>query len=68
MGLLLPRDRELVTWASNGLTGPEMATRLGISEEAAEKARARALERLRKAFSLVSRGRGGNTAEAASES
>jgi RNA polymerase sigma factor (sigma-70 family) len=59
MGLLMTRDRELVSWASNGLSTAEMAARLGISEEATEKARTRALERLRKAFRLVSQGRGG---------
>lgn len=55
--MLLPRDRELVAWTSHGLTASEMATRLGISAVAAEKARGRALERLRKAFGLLSQGR-----------
>jgi DNA-directed RNA polymerase specialized sigma24 family protein len=55
----MSRDRELVSWASNGLSTAEIAARLGISQEATEKARARALERLRKAFALVSQGRGG---------
>lgn len=54
--LLLPRDREIVTWASHGLTVTEMAARIGTSVEAAEKARTRALERLRKSFQLVSQG------------
>ncbi len=58
MGMLLPRDRELVVWASNGLKSADMAARLGTSIEAAEKARGRALERLRKAFLLVSQGPG----------
>lgn len=54
--LLLPRDRDIVIWASHGLTVTEMAARIGTSVEAAEKARSRALERLRKSFQLVSQG------------
>lgn len=60
LGMLLPRDRELVSLASSGLSTSEIAARLEISEDAAEKARSRALERLRKAFGLISRRRGGN--------
>jgi DNA-directed RNA polymerase specialized sigma24 family protein len=53
LAALLPRDRDLVTWAAAGLTAPDMAARLGLSEDAADKARERALARLRKAFLLL---------------
>jgi DNA-directed RNA polymerase specialized sigma24 family protein len=54
LALLLDRDRDLVRWSCDGLPVADMAERLTISEEAAGKARQRALERLRKAHRLVS--------------
>ncbi len=53
--LLLPRDRDIVRWTTEGMSVEEQATRLGISRESATKAQSRALERLRKAYHLVSR-------------
>jgi len=50
---LPPRDRDLVTWMSEGLSIQEMAGRLAITYAAAERARLRALERFRKAFELL---------------
>ncbi len=53
LALLLPRDRDLVTWDAEGHSVAELAQRLAISHEAAERARRRALERFRKAYRLV---------------
>jgi len=55
LALLLPRDRDIVRASSEGLTVAELAERLGVSAEAAQRARHRALERLRKAYLVVSR-------------
>lgn len=55
LAMLLPRDRDIVTWVAEGASTPEIAQRLEVSEDAAEKARTRALERLRKAFAILSR-------------
>ena len=55
MALLLPRDRDIVRWTTEDLSIEEQADRLGISRESATKAQSRALERLRKAYRLVSR-------------
>lgn len=55
LALLLPRDRQLVEWSAEGLSIAEMAEELGISADAAGKARNRALERLRKTHELVLR-------------
>ncbi len=57
LAMLLPRDREIVTWLSEGVTSQEIADRLGVSRDAAEKARTRALERLRKTVALLNRPR-----------
>lgn len=54
LALLPDRDRDLVRWSCDGLDLPTMAARLGLSTEAAGKARQRAMERLRKAHRLVS--------------
>lgn len=53
LALLLPRDRELVEGVARGLSASEHATALGMSTQAVESARKRALERLRKTFRLV---------------
>ena len=52
--LLLPRDRDSGRWTTEGKSIEEQADRLGISHEAATRAQSRALERLRKAYRLVS--------------
>jgi len=54
LDLLLPRDRDLVRWSSEGVPLEEQADRLGIAYEAVGKARQRAVERFRKTFALVS--------------
>jgi RNA polymerase sigma factor (sigma-70 family) len=53
--LLLPRDRQIVQWTIDGLDARLIGERLGLSEAAADKARQRALERLRRTFELVGR-------------
>lgn len=53
LSMLLPRDRDIVTWDADGLAITDVAERLAISYDAAEKARARALERFRKAYRLL---------------
>jgi len=50
---LVPDPRELVRWSLDGVASREMAERLQISETAADRARQRAVERLRKAFRLL---------------
>jgi RNA polymerase sigma factor (sigma-70 family) len=60
LDLLLPRDRDLVRWSSEGVPLEEQAARLGIAYEAVGKARQRAVERFKKTFALVS-GTGGGT-------
>ncbi|MCA9285884.1 MAG: sigma-70 family RNA polymerase sigma factor [Phycisphaerales bacterium] len=55
--LLPPRDRDLVRWTADDVPLQEQAERLGIGYDAVERARARALDRLRKAYSIVSRTR-----------
>lgn len=54
LDLLLPRDRDLVVWSSEGVDPAEQAARLGLTYMAAAQARKRATERFRKAFVLVS--------------
>lgn len=56
LSLLLPRDRDLVTWHAEGVDGDVVAARLGVAREAADRARRRALERFRKSFVLISGG------------
>ncbi|MEO0651771.1 MAG: sigma-70 family RNA polymerase sigma factor [Planctomycetota bacterium] len=55
LGLLLPRDRQIVEWSSEGHDSSELARRLDLTVDAAGKARQRALERLRKTHELVLR-------------
>lgn len=57
VGMLLPRDREIITWTNEGVPIAEQARRLDLSCAAAERARSRAVERLRRAYSLLSMGR-----------
>lgn len=58
VSLLLPRDRELVRGIAEGLTIREQALRLNLSEAATARARSRALDRLRKVYTLISRNHG----------
>jgi DNA-directed RNA polymerase specialized sigma24 family protein len=58
LAVLLPRDRQLVQWASEDVPVAEQAERLGIGYDAAQRAGLRALERFRKAYRLVSAPRG----------
>jgi RNA polymerase sigma factor (sigma-70 family) len=55
LALLLPRDRLLVEWSAEEVPVHEMAQRIGLTPDAASKARSRALERLRKTHELVLR-------------
>jgi RNA polymerase sigma factor (sigma-70 family) len=55
LALLLPRDRDLVRWHTEGMSLDEQTHRLGVSYDAAERAHLRALERFKKAFQVVSR-------------
>lgn len=57
LGALMPRDRDLVRWTSEGISIEEQAQRLGISYEAAQRAVLRAQERLRATFELARRAR-----------
>ncbi len=55
---LLPRDQQLVRWSCEDVELDEMAARLGVTYEAARRARLRALDRFRKAHRLARRARG----------
>jgi RNA polymerase sigma factor (sigma-70 family) len=55
LAVLRPRDRRLVRWTAEGVPLEEQAIRLGLSYTAARQARARAVERFRKAFELARR-------------
>jgi RNA polymerase sigma factor (sigma-70 family) len=56
--LLLPRDQKLVEWIAEGISIDEIASRLGVSYDAAERARERAISRFSRLLSLVRRPRG----------
>ncbi len=53
LAVLRPRDRRLVRWTAEDMPLEEQASRLSISYTAARQARARAVERFRKAFRLA---------------
>lgn len=55
LSLLLPRDAQLIRWTAEDLPLAEQAEKLGISYDAVERARRRALERYRQAFALLVR-------------
>ena len=55
LALLLPRDRDLVRWTCEDVDVATQAERLGITLDAADRARRRAVERFRKAFELASK-------------
>jgi RNA polymerase sigma factor (sigma-70 family) len=50
---LKERDRKIVQWMAYGLSIDDMAEKLEISYDAAERARLRALDRFRKAFGAI---------------
>jgi len=56
LGLLLPRDAEMVRAHADGSTLEDEALRLEITYAAAQKARLRALQRYRKAFAVLALG------------
>jgi len=58
LAALLERDQRLVRWSCDGREIREIAKELGVSYDAAERARLRALERFRKAYRLARRARG----------
>lgn len=53
---LLPRDQELVRYSTESMPIEQIAKLLGVSYDAAEQARRRAMERFKKAFELLTRG------------
>lgn len=55
--LLLPRDADLIRGEADGLSIQEQADQQGMSYAAMQRARLRALERYRKAFLLLARGK-----------
>ncbi|MHC4449627.1 MAG: sigma-70 family RNA polymerase sigma factor [Planctomycetota bacterium] len=52
---LPPRDREIVRMMTRDVSSSEIAENLGISPEAATKARQRAIERFRKIYTILER-------------
>lgn len=58
VALLSEKDRDLVKWMSEDVALEEIARRLGVSYDAAERARLRAVERFRKAYAAT-QGRSG---------
>jgi RNA polymerase sigma factor (sigma-70 family) len=54
ISLLLPRDQQIIQWIAEDVSIDETAQRLGVSYDAAERARLRAIERFRKTFRLLS--------------
>jgi len=53
LGTLLPRDRDLVRWSTEGAEDEEIARRLELEPRAAARARQRAVERFRRAYRLL---------------
>lgn len=54
LSVLLPRDRNLVSWQCEGISLHEAAERLAISYDATQRATLRATERFQKAYRLLS--------------
>ena len=52
---LPPRDREIVRTITRDVPSKELGEHLGISAEAAQKARQRAVERFRKIYTILER-------------
>src|SRR5262245_47402986 len=61
IAVLLPRDRALLQWSSEGIPVEEVARRLGLTRETAGRVRLRALERFRSAFEAISGRRSGSS-------
>ena len=58
LDMLLPRDRELIHGLCNGLELAEQARSLGLTYDAAQRARTRAVDRFQRTFRLALQGRG----------
>jgi RNA polymerase sigma factor (sigma-70 family) len=58
LDMLLPRDRELIETMCQGLSIDDQAQQLGLTYDATERARARAVERFQRTFRLALQGRG----------
>jgi len=56
MDMLLPRDRDLMGGLCNGLSVREEAERFGLTLNAAERARERAVQRFRSSFKIALQG------------
>ncbi|MEM7202385.1 MAG: hypothetical protein AAF628_19090 [Planctomycetota bacterium] len=56
MAVLPERDQQLIRWRCEDVALDEQARRLGLGYDAAQRAGVRALERLRRAFALLSQG------------
>ena len=52
---LLPRDQQIVEWLREGRSDADLAESLGVTAEAAARARLRAIERFRRAYELLVR-------------
>ena len=55
LDLLLPRDRLVVQWISEGAATEELMTRLDLGRAATERVRSRAFSRLRRAWRVIER-------------
>lgn len=53
LGMLMPRDRDLVRWSTEGLDDEEIGRRLDLEPRAAARARQRAVKRFRRAYRLL---------------
>jgi len=51
--MLMPRDRDLVRWTTQGHDDDSIATRMHLERKTAARARQRAVERFRKAYRLL---------------
>lgn len=60
LDVMLPRDRDIIKMIGRGRSNAEVAQHLGLSYDAAEQAKRRAIERFRKTVELLSRKGGGS--------
>ncbi len=58
IAVLKERDQKLVQWMSEDLSTAEVAQRLDVAPDTAERARQRAIERFRKSYEILVRKRG----------
>lgn len=58
LDMLMPRDRELILGLCNGVELAEQAASLGMTYDAAQRARTRAIDRFQRTFRLALQGRG----------